>query len=711
MTKPAATPGLLSIRRRDFLLLGGAGGAGILLGIWYGRRKERWLKRVPERPGVLSPSVFVAVEPDGTVVVWVTKSELGQGVFTVLPMLVAEELDADWAKVRPVQALASLTYGDQLTAVSSSLRSLFVDLRLAGAAAREMLVAAAAATLGVPGAELSTEAGFVTHRPSGRRLAYGALVSRAAGLPVPAAPRLKDAAEFRLIGTSVPRLDLQAKIRGEAIFGLDVRLPGQRFAVVARAPRLGAVLESWDDAQARAVPGVERIVPIASGIAVVARDTWSAMRGREALIVRWSDGPHATVSSAQIRERLAAAAAGPRVDAVVRLEGEAGTAGGQTDGGQTAGGEQVEASYSLPFLAHAAMEPINATAFVGDGRCEIWAPTQHPGGAQAAACRILGLTEPDVVVHTTFVGGGFGRRVADVEIVEVVEIARQVPFPVQVVWSREDDLRHDFYRPCAEHRLQARIDAGRIVAWHHRVACPSIAPPGPIGPDYEGAETVPYRISELRVEWVGIDQPVPIGFWRSVGHSHTAFAVECFVDELALRQERDPVELRRELLPDNPRLVAVIDAAAALAAASPVPAGRARGFACHASFGSYVATVAEVAEADGQIRVHRIWCAVDCGAVVHPDVVRSQIEGGIVFGLSAALLQSIEVSGGAVTTDNFTTFGLLRLGQTPKIEISLLASAADAGGVGEIAVPPVAPAVANAVSRLRRIRVRQLPLH
>lgn len=699
MTDPAAKPGPLSIRRRDFLLLGGAGGAGILLGVWYGRRKERYLKRVPERAGALSPSVFVAVEPDGAVIVWVSKSELGQGVFTVLPMVVAEELDADWSKVRPVQALTSRTYGNQMTALSSSLRSLLGELRVAGAAAREMLVAAAADALGEPVAELATEAGFVTHRRSGRRLAYGALVARAAALPVPAAPRLKDRSEFRLIGTSVPRLDLHSKIRGEAIFGLDVRLPGQRFAVVARAPRLGAVLESWDDERARAVPGVERVVPIARGIAVVARDTWSAMRGREALVLRWSDGPHATFSSAGLRERLAAAVPGGGTE--VRREGAAGTPSG----------EQVEASYSLPFLAHAAMEPINATAYVGDGRCEIWAPTQHPGGAQAAACRILGLTEPDVVVHTTFVGGGFGRRVADVEIVEAVEIARQVPFPVQVVWSREDDLRHDFYRPCAEHRLSARIDEGRIVAWHHRVASPSIAPPGPIGPDYEGAESVPYRIADLRVEWVGIEQPVPLGFWRSVGHSHTAFAVECFVDELASHLERDPIELRRELLPDHPRLLAVVDAAAALAAAEPPVAGRARGFACHASFGSFVAMVAEVAEEGGQIRVHRIWCAVDCGAVVHPDVVRSQVEGGIVFGLSAALLQAIEVEGGAVTAGNFTSFPLLRFGQTPKIEVSLLASAADAGGVGEIAVPPVAPAVANAVSRLRGKRVRQLPLN
>lgn len=701
MSEGYRSPGWSHVSRRDFVLVGGAGGAGILLGMWYGRRKERYLKSVPERPGVLSPSVFLAVEPDGSVVVWVTKAELGQGVWTVLPMVVAEELDADWALVRPVQALVSRTYGSQMTAVSSSLRSLQHELRVAGATAREMLVAAAAAAFGVPVAELSTAAGFVEHRASGRRQAYGPLVASAARLPVPSAPRLKRPEEFRLIGTPVPRLDLEAKISGAAVFGLDVRRPGQRFAAVARAPRLGAVLEHWDDTRARAVPGVERVVPIARGIAVVARDTWSAMRGREALVLRWSEGPHAAVSTASIGAALEAAAQMPGAE--VRRDG-IGVAGLQGPG------ERVAASYSLPFLAHATMEPINATVAVADGRCEIWAPTQNPAGAQAAACRILGLAEPDVIVHSTFVGGGFGRRVAEVEVIEAIEIARQVPFPVQVVWAREDDLRHDFYRPCALHRLEARLDAGRIAAWHHRVVCPSIAPPGPIGPDYEGAETMPYAIADVAVEWGGIDQPLPLGFWRSVGHSHTAFAVECFVDELAERLRRDPVDLRRELLASQPRLLAVVEAAAAMAAAHPVAADAARGFACHASFGSFVATMAEVVLRGDEPVVERIWCAVDCGAVVHPDIVRSQIEGGVVFGLSAALLQRIDVEGGAVTAANFTTFPLLRLGQCPKIEVSSLTSVADAGGVGEIAVPPVAPAVANAVSRLRRERVRQLPL-
>lgn len=690
------------IGRRDFLLLGGAGGAGILLGIWYGRRKERWLKRVPERGEVLSPSVFVAVEPDGSVVVWVTKTELGQGVWTVLPMLVAEELDADWSSVRPVQALASRTYGDQMTAVSSSLRSLWQDLRVAGAAAREMLVAAAAEAWAVPAAELSTAAGFVEHRASGRRQAYGALVARAAQLPVPTAPRLKQPAEFELIGRSVPRLDLEAKITGRAIYGLDVRLPGQRFAVVARAPRLGASLQHWDGAAALAVPGVERVVQIGRGIAVVARDTWSAMRGRDALQLRWSDGPHAQLSTASLREQLGAAAVGPGTE--VRRQGK-----GET--GLDGPGERIEATYSLPLLAHAPMEPINATANVQGGRCEIWAPTQHPAGAQAAACRVLGFAEPEVVVHTTFVGGGFGRRVADVEIVEVVEIARQVPFPVQVVWTRDDDLRNDFYRPCSEHRLAARLHDGRIAAWRHRVACPSIVgAAGPIGPDYEGAETVPYAIEHIAVDWAGIEQPVPLGFWRSVGHSHTAFAVECFVDELAQRLERDPVELRVGLLAGAPRLLAVLQAAVAMAEAAPLHAGAARGVACHASFGSFVAMVAEVVETAGELRVRRVFCAVDCGKVVHPDIVRAQIEGGVVFGLSAALLQQVDVESGAIVPANFPGFPLLRYGAVPAIEVKLIASAADAGGVGEIAVPPVAPAIVNAVSRLRGERVRQLPL-
>ncbi len=694
-------PGPLQIRRRDFLLLGGAGGAGILLGIWYGRRKERWAKQVPERPGALAPSVFLAVEPDGAVVVWVTRAEMGQGVWTALPMIVAEELDADWSKVRPVQALASLGYGSQLTAVSSSVRSLWDELRAAGAAARQMLVQAAADAFAAPIAEFETAAGFVVHAPTGRRLAYERLIARARELPVPEAPVLKDPTTYRLVGTAAPRLDVEAKIAGRAVFGLDVRLPGQRFAVVARSPRPGASLEHCGDAAALAVPGVERVLRIGRGVAVVARDTWSALRGRDALQLRWSRGPHGAVDDGWIRQALDARTAAPLVP--VRSDG-AGRAG--LDGS----GERIEATYSLPMLAHAPMEPINATAHVDRGRCEIWAPTQHPMGAKEIGMRICGFAEPDVVVHTTFVGGGFGRRVANVEVEEAVEIARQVPFPVQVVWSRDDDLRHDFYRPCALHHLAARLDGGRVVAWHHRVLSAPIAPPGPIGPDFEGAETLPYAIADVAVEWGGIDQPLPIGFWRSVGHSHTAFAIECFVDEVAERLGRDPVELRRGLLAGHPRLLGAIDRVEQLAAAVPSLPDGARGFACHASFGSFVATVVEVGEIGGELRTNRVFCAVDCGRVVHPDIVRAQIEGGIVFGLSAAWLQRIDVVGGEVANANFPDFPLLRYGQVPKIDVSLIASTADAGGVGEIAVPPVGPAFANAVSRLRGRRVRDLPV-
>jgi isoquinoline 1-oxidoreductase beta subunit len=695
---PAPLKSSLSlVTRRDFLVAGGAGGVGLLLGIWYGRRKERWLKRVPERSGVLSPSVYLAIEPSGDVVVWVTKSELGQGVWTVLPMVVADELDADWSRVRPVQALASRTYGNQMTAVSSSLRSLREELRDAGAAAREMLVAAAAATWAVDAAGLRTAAGYVVEAATGRRIAYGELVAVARELPVPSAPRRKRVDELRLCGTDVPRLDAAAKASGAARYGIDVRVPGMRFCVLARPPRAGAELLGCDEAAALAVPGVERVLRVARGVAVVARDSWSAQRGRVALAARWSDGPHAAVDSAAITERLQQRLREP----LTAVRGVPGA---------FRGGEVVTAEYELPFLAHAAMEPANATAHVANGRCTIWAPTQHPAGAQEIAMRLLGFAEDRVEVHTTFVGGGFGRRVANVEVEEAVAVAARCPYPVQVLWMREDDLRHDFLRPCSLHRLTAVLDGDRIVSWQHQLATAPIAPPGPIGPDFEGAETMPYAIDEVVVAWGGIEQPLSTGFWRSVGHSHTAFAVESFVDELAQRLDRDPVELRHALLREHPRLQAVLLAAAAAAQELPVAPGAQRGVACHASFGSFVAAVVEAVEDRDGVRATRVVCAVDCGTIVHPGVVRAQVEGGVVWALSAALGQRIDVVGGAVAQSNFHDFPLLRYGRMPEIRVVFVGGQDAPGGVGEIAVPPIAPALAAAVSRLRGERVRKMPI-
>jgi isoquinoline 1-oxidoreductase beta subunit len=704
------------LTRRELVLAGAvgalAGVAGLWLGFAYGVRKERWRKNVPERGGALAPSSFVAVEADGSVRVFVTKTEMGQGVFTALPMLVAEELDADWARVQPVIPLASRNYGDQATANSSSVRSLWHDLRSAGAAAREMLRAAGGAALGVPVEECHTEAGFVVHAASGRRVGYGALVESARRQPVPAAPRLKQPQEFRLLGRSLPRKDLPAKLDGSARFGLDVRLPGQLFAVVARPPALGGRVLGGDTAAAMAVPGVRHVVAIPQGIAVVATDTWAACRGRAALDAKFADGPHGAVTDATIQQALAAACDGDLAAAEQQGAGAPALAGP---------GRVLEARYALPFLAHAPMEPINVTAWCRPDRCEIHAPTQSPQELLRTAAQVLGRPEPEVHVHTTFAGGGFGRRVFDAELREVLAIAQQVPAPVQLLWTRDDDLRHDFFRPAAHHRLQCRIDPDGVpVAWRHRIASPSIVAPDAVDPAFvdpvavEGAVQGPYALPHRSVEYRHVATPVPVGFWRSVGHSHTAFAVECFVDELAELLQRDPAELRLALYAAAPRHRGVLQAVQALASAVPLPADHARGLAVHASFGSYVAMVAEVtARGAGPASapvVTRVFCAADVGLVVHPDTVQAQLEGGILFGLTAALYGHVRIDRGRVATDSFATCQLLRYSEAPALAVRILDSGEAPGGAGEIGVPPIAPAVANAWSRLRGRRVRELPL-
>jgi isoquinoline 1-oxidoreductase beta subunit len=649
---------------------------------------------------VFRPNPWVRIAADGTITVLIDRSEMGQGVTTSLATLLAEELEVDLDQIRIEFAPAEPAYyndelGTQMTAGSTSVRAGWLPLRRAGAAARAMLVAAAAATWQADPSDCRAERGSVVHTPSGRRLGYGALAARAAELPVPEDVPLKPPSRYRLIGRSLPRLDARAHVEGRTRFGSDVALPGQLVAVVRRPPSFGGTLASFDDRRARAVPGVRDVFAIGSGVAVVAESTWAALRGRDALEVSWKGGPNAALDSAHIRESLTRAL--HRAGRVVHDEGD-------VERSFKAARHIVEATYQTPYLAHATMEPMNATAQVGPEGCDVWAPTQAQTEAQEAAVRAAGLPPDRVRIHTTYLGGGFGRRLEQDFIVEAVEIARRMPGPVQLFWTREDDLRHDFYRPAHSVLLRAALDdRGRPRAWLQRVAGPPLA--------LDGID-VPYAIANRREEHITVDPGVPTGPWRSVGASQNAFAIECFIDELAAAAQADPVAFRLGLLAKAPRHQAVLKLAAEKAGwGTPLSGGRHRGVALYHSFASWVAQVAEVSVGTGgEVTVHRVVCAIDCGTVVNPDIVCAQMEGAVAFGLTAALKGEITIADGGVREASFGDYPLLTLPEMPEVEVYIVPSGEPPGGVGEPGVPPIAPAVANAVFGATGRRVRQLPI-
>jgi isoquinoline 1-oxidoreductase beta subunit len=681
-----------------------------------------------------APDAWIRVGEDGLVTVLVDRSEMGQGVSTALPMLVAEELDADWASMRYEFAPANEVYynplseGGQVTGGSTAIRSAWRPLREAAARARLMLVAAAAARWGLAPDRCTTESGRVV-APDGRRLGYGEVAAAAALLPVPAAVTLKSPKQLRLIGTPVPRLDAPDKVTGRARFGMDAAPAGALTAVVARCPVFGGTLRSVNDAAARAVPGVKEVRRISSGVAVVAEGYWAALKGREALVLEWDEGPLASLDDAGISARL---------EALAREAGHVARTAGQGAIPSPSGGKSLEAVFEVPYLAHATMEPMNCTADVRPDGVTVWAPTQYQagpalfgGGTRGVAAKIGGVSTSKVTVHTTHLGGGFGRR-AEMDFVrEACEVSKAVGAPVRVVWSREDDIRHDQFRPAARHEVRAGLDGeGRPVVWAHRVASPSIiskflpswlpgfaahlAGPlkGGVDPSaVEGVTGLPYAVPNLEVRYIQADLGVPVGFWRSVGHSHGAFVVECVVDELAALAGKDPVEYRRSLLAGSPRHLGVLELAAREAGwGTPAAPGRFRGVAVHESFGSWVAQVAEISIEAGAVRVHRVVCAVDCGQVVNPDTVVAQMESGIVFGLTAALKGRISLEKGRVKQGNFHDYPVLTMREMPRIDVHIVPSAMEPGGVGEPGTPPIAPAVANAVFAATGKRIRRLPI-
>lgn len=698
-----------STSRRGFLATGGALVVGFALPTG-GRAATAAAKAVPM-------SAWLRIAPDNTVTVLCGSAEMGQGVLTAIPMMLAEELDADWKRVRVEQAPVDKAYdnpmfGMQATGGSTTVRAHWTPLRQAGAAARQMLVAAAAQQWKVDAAQLKTADGFVTG-PGGKKASYGSLAEAAAKLPVPDKPALKDPKAFKLIGKPTKRLDTPAKVNGSAKFGIDAQVPGMLVAVMARAPARGAKPKAVDEAKAKAVKGVQQVVRLDSGVAVLASGYWAAKKGRDALAIEWELPAAAKISTPAVMELLDEGAR--NAEAVARDEGNV------KDAVATAA-RTVDARYEAPYLAHACMEPLNCTAWVKGDEVEIWAGTQSQGPSQGILGQVAQVTPAKVKVNTLLLGGGFGRRFAPDFTIDATLLSKISGKPVKLVYTREDDMAAQFYRPASVTRFEAALDAqGRPTMLKAGVGSPSIMAASGFmkipenGVDafaLEGIADHPYDIPNQRIAY-GRKEPGPqVWFWRSVGHSQNSFFMEAFIDELAAAAKADPYEYRRALLGKSPRHKAVLELAAQKAGwGTPLPAGRARGIAVASSFGSFVAEVAEVSiGADGMPKVHRVVAAVDCGQTVNPLTIERQIEGGIVYGLTAALYGKITHQDGIVQQGNFHNYAMLRLPEMPKVEVHIVPSTEAPGGIGEPGTPPAAPAVVNAIFALTGQRIRSLPI-
>lgn len=730
---------IFKVSRREFLKMCPSASAGLVLG--FSLLTENGKQRaLGAQTAAFAPGAFLSIGVDGTITIWSPKSEMGQGVRTALPMMAAEELDADWSSVQVKQADLDTKYGDQITGGSFSVRGTWEPLRKAGAIARAMLVTAAAARWNVEASTCRTESGAVIHA-TGRRLKYAELVSAASRLPVPKDVPLKDPKDFRILGKPTPRKDTPPKIDGSAIYGMDVRVPGMLYAAIAHCPVFGGEVRSYDAARAKAVKGVREVIEIRRtemlhqfsyepsgqghsnytrcGVAVVADSTWAAIQGRKALAVTWDEGTNAGVSTTSLRENLAKLAEAPGT--VMRNDGDATKALDQAS-------KKLAAEYEVPFLAHATMEPVNCTAHATDKGCEIWAPTQIPNAAAVSIAKALNIPNESVKVHVTFLGGGFGRRLMQDYAVEAALVSKAVSAPVKLVWTREEDIQQDYYRPASLHRLQAGLDErGKPVAWTHRAVSPSISI------FLEGTGIDPRAASEVnapdfpagfipnfRLEFSAAPSPVALGYWRSVENSANIFVVQSFLDEVAAASGTDPVELRLKMLGEprvigqfnTGRLKRVIELAANKADwGKPMPRRSGRGIAAFFGYASYVAQIAEVSvAADGSVKVDRVVCAIDCGIAVNPDTVRAQMEGGIVFGLTAALNGEVTLDRGRVQQSNFNNYRMLRLSEMPKIEVHIVPNTEPVGGTGEPGVPPIAAAVANAIFAATGKRIRRLPI-
>jgi isoquinoline 1-oxidoreductase subunit beta len=701
------------ISRRQFLAAGAAASTGLVISFYLHRGSRG------SATGSFAPNAYLKIAPDGKITIVVARSEMGQGVRTSLPMILAEELEADWKQITIEQAGASKLYGDQSTGGSASVRTTWDPMRKAGATAREMLIGAAAVEWSVPRSSCKAENSTVVHAASGRRLTYGQLASKAAAQPIPADVPLKQAKDYRIVGHSVPRLDVPSKVDGTAEFGIDFRLPGMKYAVLARCPVIGGKVASFDDKESRRIAGVSYVGKIGdSAVAVVADSVWGAMEGRRMLNVQWDEGPNKDLNSAAIFESLKKSA--PNKAATLYSTGEV----------SKASGRRVDAEYHLPVMAHAAMEPGNCTAHFRGSNCELWAPTQVPQDVRDSVAQAIGLDPDQVRVNVTLMGGGFGRRLEHDYGVEAALVSKVANTPVKVIWTREDDMRNSTYRPASYHKLSAVLDAkGWPLAFTHRMVAPSIsgqkgsATPNGVDPDLSDEASLVYSFPATLVEYVMTETPVPLGWMRSVYALQAGFASESFIDELAAAAKKDPLEYRLHLLSKDEdikyfdtvwqtaRMRGVLQLAAEKAGwGKTLPAGHHQGIACFGCFGTYMAEVVEISMENDQPRVQRVVAAMDCGQVVNPDILEQQIKGGVIYALTNALRAQITIDKGRVVQGNFDDYAPIRMNEAPLIEAYSVPSTETPTGAGEPPVPPLAPALCNAIFAATRKRIRALPI-